>query len=116
MIVKMYDEEYEIFHENCYGYEKVMKKIDPLVNKHARRLCAFDLTFEDAKQEVLIILIEGIKNYDESKNVKLSTFLHVHLNNKVISKIKTINKKSRCATLEKADGFKKEIAFSRLSD
>jgi len=116
MLVKMYDEEYEIRHADCLGYEKVMEKIDPLVCKHARRLCVFGLDFEDAKQEVIMILLDGIRNYDENKNVKLSTFLHVHLNNKVISKIKTMNKKSRCATLEKDGGFKAEIAFSSLTE
>lgn len=116
MKVKMYDEEYEISHDTCLGYEKVMSKIDPLVNKYARKLCAFGLDFEDSKQEVLIILIEGIKNYDEEKNVKLSTFLHVHINNKVISKMKTLSKKSRCATLSKDQNFAREIAFSKLSE
>lgn len=116
MKVKMYDEEYEICHKSCSGYEKVMNKIDPLVNKYARKLCAFGLDFEDSKQEVLIILIEGIKNYDEKKQVKLSTFLHVHLNNKVISKMKTLSKKSRCATLSKDEKFAREIAFSKLSE
>lgn len=116
MKVKMYDEEYEICHESCSGYEKVISKIDPLVNKFARKLCAFGLDFEDSKQEVLIILIEGIKNYDEEKEVKLSTFLHVHINNKVISKMKTLSKKSRCATLSKEGDFAREIAFSKLSE
>lgn len=116
MIVKMYDEEYDINHENCNGYEKVIKKIDPLLNKYARKLCAFGLDFEDAKQDVTIILLEGIRNYDPKKSVKLSTFLHVHINNKVISKIKTICKKSRCASLDKDSGYQKEIVFSRLSE
>ena len=112
----MYDEEYEIDHETCKGYEKILSKIDPLVNKYARKLCLFGLDFDDAKQEVVIILLEGVRNYDHSKNVKLSTFLHLHINNKVISKIKTISKKSRCATLDKDGGFQKEIAFSKLSE
>lgn len=116
MIVKMYDEEYEIRHSNCFGYEKIISKIDPLLNKHARTLCGFGLDFEDAKQEVIIILIDGIKNYDSDKNVKLSTFLHIHLKNKVISKIKTLTKKSRCASLEKNSSYKSEVSFSSLAE
>lgn len=49
------------------------------------------------KQEFIIIALEGIRSFDPSKGVKLSTFLHIHLDNKIISKIKTKNKKSKDA-------------------
>ena len=56
---------------------------------------------EDIKQEVCVILLEGIANYDHSKNVKLSTFLHTHIFNKMVSKFNASYKKSNNANFLK---------------
>ena len=53
--------------------------------------------FEDIKQELTIIAIEGINSFNPEKKVKLSTFLHVHLRNKLVSKIRSTNKLSNDA-------------------
>jgi len=114
MKVKMYNEEMNICHESGKGYDLVLKKIDPLLNKNAKRLCKFGYEFEDAKQELVIMILRGIRNYDIDKGVKLSTFLHIHLNNKIISKIKTIVKKSNVATENNEDGYVSEVLFSDI--
>lgn len=45
----------------------------------------------------MILAIEGINAYNPNKGVKLSTFLHIHLRNKIISKLITENKQSNDA-------------------
>lgn len=114
MKVKMYSDEVTICHKSGSGYDLILKKIDPLLNKNAKRLCKFGYEFEDAKQELIIMILKGIKNYDLEKGVKLSTFLHIHLNNKIISKIKTIVKKSNIATENNEEGYISEVLFSDI--
>ena len=59
--------------------------------------CIIGYSDDDIKQELSVIIVEGINAVDPSKKVKLSTFLHTHLRNKLISKIKSINKLSNDA-------------------
>ena len=53
--------------------------------------------FNDLKQELSAIAIEGVKSFNPDKNVKLSTFLHIHLRNKMVSKLRSVNKISNDA-------------------
>lgn len=95
--VRMYDEDVYINTATRQGYDRVLERIDPLLCKWASKTYMPGYTFEDIKQELSIIIIEGVNAFDPSKNVKLSTFLHTHLRNKLVSKIKSVNKLSNDA-------------------
>jgi len=96
-IVKMYEEEVWINTRTKEGYARVLERIDPLLCKWASKTYMSGYTFEDIKQELSLIIIEGVNAYDPSKKVKLSTFLHTHLRNKLVSKLKSVNKLSNDA-------------------
>jgi len=96
-VVRMYNEEIYVDTISGEGYGAVLKKIDPLLCKMASRTHMPGFRFEDIKQELVILAIEGIKAFDPEKKVKLSTFLHIHLRNKLVSKIRSINKLSNDA-------------------
>lgn len=100
-LVKMYDEEIYISKKTKEGYDKVLKRIDPLLCGWASKAYMPGYSFEDIKQEVSLIAIEGINGYDPDKKVKLSSFLQTHIKYKVISKIKSLNKLSNDASLLK---------------
>jgi len=100
-LVRMYDEEIFISKITKVGYDKVLKRIDPLLCGWASRAYMPGYSFEDIKQEVSLIAIEGIDAYDPEKKVKLSSFLQTHIKYKVISKIKSLNKLSSDASLIK---------------
>lgn len=100
-IVKMYDEEFFISKKTKQGYDRVLKRIDPLLCGWASRAYMPGYSFEDIKQEVSLIAIEGIDAYDPRKEVKLSSFLQTHIKFKIISKIKSLNKLSNDASLIK---------------
>ena len=95
--VEMYDEKIYIDMATKQGYARVLERIDPLLCKWSSRTYLSGYTYEDIKQELSIIIVEGINAYDHKKKVKLSTFLHTHLRNKLISKIKSVNKLSNDA-------------------
>ena len=111
IIVKMYDEEIEIDKSSGLGFDKVLKKIEPLILSLASKFKIDNYTKNDTAQELYLIAIEGIRSYDHNKSVKLSTFLHVHIHNKIISKLKSSLKKSNNASyLHNAGDFSREIA------
>jgi len=95
--VDMYDEKVYIDTNTKQGYSRVLERIDPLLCKWSSKTYMPGYTFEDIKQELSVIIVEGINAFDPKKKVKLSTFLHTHLRNKLISKIKSVNKLSNDA-------------------
>jgi RNA polymerase sigma factor (sigma-70 family) len=97
--IQMYEETIYISKKTKQGYDKILKKIDPLIKSISSKVYIPGHTFEDIKQEVSKIAIEGIDSYDPLKKVRLSTFLHVHLRNKTISLIKHHNKLSNDASV-----------------
>lgn len=95
--IRMYDEDIYVDTETKQGYARIIERINPLLCKWASRTYMPGHSFEDIKQELTIIIIDGINAFDPSKKVKLSTFLHTHLRNKLVSKIKSFNKLSNDA-------------------
>ena len=95
--VDMYDEKIFVDTRTKKGYKRVLERIDPLLCKWSSRTYMPGYTYEDIKQELSVIIVEGINSFDPDKKVKLSTFLHTHLRNKLISKIKSVNKLSNDA-------------------
>lgn len=117
-IVRMYDEEFSIDKRSKKGYDKVLKKLEPMVCDWARKVYFGDMPFEDRKQEIYVMAIQGIENYKEDKGVALSSFLHTHIRNKIISKIKSTNKKSNNATSYTTEntGYLQEIPLSSMAE
>lgn len=114
--VRMYDEDILINKKSGKGFQKVLEKIDPLISSMAVRYKINNYAVSDVKQELYLIAVQGIKAFDPNKNVKLSTFLHVHLNNKIISKLKSSLKKSNNAVyLNNQDEFFREINVDSIS-
>jgi RNA polymerase sigma factor (sigma-70 family) len=101
--VKLYNEEFFINTTTGEGMPRLFKKIDPLLVKISKSIYISGYTFDDLKQELSIIVLEGLYSFDQTKGVKLSSFLHVHLHNKVISKIKQANKLTKHASTIKGD-------------
>jgi RNA polymerase sigma factor (sigma-70 family) len=95
--VEVYDQSFYVDTDTGEGVDKVLKKIDPLLCKKASTTFITGYNFEDIKHELVIIAMDGIKKFDATKGVKLSTFLHVHLQNKLISRLRSENKLSNDA-------------------
>lgn len=106
--VDMYDEKIFIDTKTKMGYSRVLERIDPLLCKWSSRTYMPGYTYEDIKQELSVIIVEGINSFDPNKKVKLSTFLHTHLRNKLVSKIKSVNKLSNDACSLRGKGVVNE--------
>lgn len=95
--VDVYNDRYYVDTNTGEGFDKVLAKIDPLLNKFASTMYVPGYKFEDAKHELCIIAIEGIMAFDPHRDIKLSTFLHKHIHNKKISFLRSENKMSNDA-------------------
>jgi RNA polymerase sigma factor (sigma-70 family) len=117
----LYDEKMFIDTNEGVGVDRVLKKIDPLICKMASSTYIDGFSFQDIKQELSVIAIDGIRAYDPSKKVKMSTFLHIHLRNKLISKLRSENKMSNDAFAFQDGGSDRgkrvrgEVNFSQIS-
>lgn len=93
-IVEVYDESFYVNTKTGVGLESVIKKIEPLLNKMASKTYISGYSFEDIKQELTIMAIQGVRAYNPTKDTKLSSFMQNHLRNKLISKLRSVNKMS----------------------
>lgn len=94
----IYDEEIYINTMTGQGYDRVISKMKAYINWYSGkiRLAGFDR--EDIKQLIVTILLDGIRRYNPTLKIKLSTFLYVHIKNRIISRIKEETKQSLSAT------------------
>lgn len=91
-IVEIYNETLYVNTRTGLGMESVLKKMDPLINKMASKSYIPGYTFDDIKQELVIMAIQGMRSYNPSMGTRLSSFLQTHLKNKLISKLRNVNK------------------------
>ena len=111
----VYDENIDLNIKTGEGFDRVIKKMEPTFTKILKKRFMSGYSYSDMRQELAVLAIEGIRNYDSQKGVKLSTFLETHINNKLISKIKTHNKMSRNATyLKQSDSISQELNFGSV--
>ncbi len=115
-MVQLYNEEMYINMNTGEGVDRALKKIDPLLTKMAIKTYIANTTFDDRKQDLVIIALDGFKKYNPDKGVKLSTFIHRHMIFKLISKLKTLNQKSRNANyLKDKDSSQSDFKIRQIS-
>jgi len=94
----IYDEEIFINTLTGEGYDIVVGKMKNYIDWYSGkiRLAGFDR--DDIKQLIVVILLDGIRRYNPQLKIKLSTFLYVHIRNRIISRIKEETRQSLNAT------------------
>jgi len=99
----IYDKEIFINTFTGQGYDKVIETMTDYINWYSGkiRLAGFDR--EDIKQLIVLIILDGIRRYNPNvkingNKIKLSTFLYVHIRNRIISRIKEETRQSLNAT------------------
>ena len=68
---EFYDETIYINTKTGEGLGRALKKIDPLLCKMASSTYIEGFSFQDIKQELALIAIDGIRSFDSDKNVKM---------------------------------------------
>lgn len=113
MWVDVYDEKYRVNLRTGKNFDKVISKVEGLILKVASKYAkSFRyLTFEEVKQELVIMTINALHSYDRSRRVecKFSTFLTVHLENKMISLVRHDRMMGHNASYISNEGYSTEL-------
>lgn len=87
------------------GYDRVIAKMTKLIKYLAAKYKFSGFTFEDAKQHVSLHIIEGMSKFDPRKEIKLSTFLQMRINRRLINEIRDDSRFYRNATMLNIQSF-----------
>lgn len=80
------------------GYELVVNKMRKYIDWYSGKIRLSGFEREDIKQLIVLMLLDGIRRYNPELKIKLSTFLYVHIKNRMISRIKEETRQSLNAT------------------
>lgn len=94
----IYDEEVFINTFTGEGYDVVVGKMKNYIDWYSGKIRLAGFEREDIKQLIAMILLDGIRRYNPQLKIKLSTFLYVHIKNRIISRIKEETRQSLNAT------------------
>lgn len=99
----IYEDEVYINTYTGEGYDLVVKKMQKFVDWYSGkiRLAGFDQ--DDIKQFMFVLMLDGIRRYNPrppgtKTDIRLSTFLYIHVKNRIISRIKEETRQSLNAT------------------
>lgn len=89
------------------GYDKAIKELEPYVNYLANKynFSGLGYSFEDTKQHIIMRILEGIPQYDPTKDTKLSTFLYMRIERRIINEIRNLSTDSKNPTTLKTSLF-----------
>lgn len=94
----IYDEEIFIDTTTGEGYDVVVRKMKNYIDWYSGKIRLAGFERDDIKQLIAVILLDGIRRYNPQLKIKLSTFLYVHIRNRIISRIKEETRQSLNAT------------------
>ena len=96
--VKVHDSEIYVNTKSGKGYDKVIKKLGKLIHFLSTKYHLKGFALEDSKQHIAMRILEGIPKFDPRKGVKLSTFLQMRINRRLINELRDQNHSSKNAT------------------
>lgn len=94
----IYEDEVFINTETGQGYDEVVGKMKPYIDWYSGKIRLAGFERDDIKQLIVLILLDGIRRYNPMLKIRLSTFLYVHIRNRIISRIKEETRQSLNAT------------------
>lgn len=103
--VTLYDSEIYVDTRDGTGYDMVLEKFKPLIYKFSMKYHFNGNSIEDTKQDIAVLILEGIPKYNPDKNTKLSTFIEMRVGRRLINEIRNKSRISRNATFLNVGAF-----------
>lgn len=101
------------------GMNTVVEGLLPFINHLASKTRFYDDDLEDKRNVMYVIALEGVRNYDPSKNTTLLHFLKAHITNRVKNIYKFQTRQKRTATsvnIQDNDGeYKQDVKPANFS-
>lgn len=96
--VRLYDSDIYIDTRTGQGYDEVIKKLSALVRKFMMQFHFNGNSSADTKHDIIVHILEGIPKYNPGKNTKLSTFIEMRVNRRLINDLRDKSRLSKNAT------------------
>ena len=105
-IVQLYDTELYIDTRDGTGYDELFKELKRLINHLAYKYSIPEYTIDDAKQNIAVHILEGIPKFDPDKGTKLSTFLQMRVNQRLMNQMRDHGRISKNPTVLRTSLYK----------
>ena len=96
--VRLYDVDIYIDTRTGNGYDEVIRKLNPLIHKFMAKFHFNGNSAGDTRHDIIVHILEGIPKYNPNKNTKLSTFIEMRVNRRLINELRDKSRISKNAT------------------
>jgi RNA polymerase sigma factor (sigma-70 family) len=96
--VQVYDKNIYVDTRDGTGYDKVIKNLESLIYRLALKYTFNGNSLDDTKHDIIVHILEGIAKYDPNKKMKLSSFLQMRVDRRLINDIRNRNRGYKNAT------------------
>jgi len=103
---KIFDSEVYIDTRDGTGYDEAVTKLRKLVTWFSSKYYMPDNTDEDNEQDIVELIIKGIASFNPSKAMKLSTFLYMYVEHRLMGKLKYNGAMKRNPTLLNTSSYR----------
>jgi len=97
--IKLYNDEIYIDTRDGTGYDEMFQKLKRMINYLAYRYNIPGNTVEDTKQDIAVYILEGLPKFNPNKKTKLSTFLQMLINRRLINELRYNGRMIRNSTI-----------------
>jgi len=87
------------------GFENAIEILNPLIHRLMSKFYFSGNSREDTKQDIILHILEGIPKYDPRKGVKLSTFIEMRVNRRLINELRDKSRIYKNATFLNISSF-----------
>ena len=105
-VIQLYGDEFYVDTRDGTGYDDVFKKLKKLISYLAYKYNISGFTIDDAKQNIAVHILEGIPKFDPNKGTKLSTFLQMRINRRLINQMRDHGRVSKNPTILRTSLYK----------
>ena len=81
------------------GYDAVLKKLAPMIKHLTFKYSLYGNEADDTKQDIIVHMLEGLPKYNGNRGIKLSTYLQMCVETRMINAFKFHSQPSKSATL-----------------
>lgn len=85
---KIYDDEVYIDTRIKKGYLEVIEKLKNMIDYLSNKYNIPGNTISDTKQDIIVYILEGIPKFNPNKDMKLSTFLQMRVEQRLINRLR----------------------------
>lgn len=93
------DEEVYLNLDTGEGVDRVMKRLEKFVYYKSNDISFPSYSNEDVHQQIYMLALEGLPNYNPDKGANLLTFLQQHINNRLVNMYKFYSEQKRRAVM-----------------